>query len=328
MDGLDPRDGAVGPRQQTPKLPANINSRVSTWLTDYATRVTAVTGRAPLANPAVFVTDRRGMATALGNVSGAMVPSIPGAGSSSDWLMRQLTKQMAKAMAKDTLGLYVPTWQAGGGAAALYVVAQNIEESAAELGVKPEALAHYVTFHEATHQWQFTANTWLDAHMKAATDDLKNVMTNVNPREVFVRLIASGGDLMGALPGVAQIQSTMSLIEGYADFMTEQLGISRDPELATVATALAARRASRLSSSSRTPMQELIGRLTGMDAKRRQYAEGKAFCEVVHRAGGDQLLNRIWTGPSTLPTPAEMASPELWVRRMRQSGGGTGQAAA
>ena len=31
------------------------------------------------------------------------------------------------------------------------------------------------------------------------------------------------------------------------------------------------------------------------EAKQQQYADGKAFCEAVHAAGGHALLNQVWT---------------------------------
>lgn len=325
MDGFDPRAGALGPR--LPKLPRNIQSRTQGWMRDHASRITAVTGLAPAANPHVNITNQTGMANALADVAMTMIPPLPAsAAGPGEWFMRQAAKQMGRFMARETLGLYVPEYQAGGKAPALYVVAENIEESAAELHVSPEALAHYVTFHEATHQWQFTAHPWLNGYMKTSSDAMGAMLNNVNPRDLLRGVMASGGDIMSAIPGIADLNATMSLVEGYADFMTEQLGISQDPELATVASAMAQRRQDRVNAPSRGAVQDLVGKLTGLDAKRRQYAEGKRFCEAVYAAGGNQLLNQVWTSAATLPNAAEMATPQRWVARMSE--GGRGQAAA
>ena len=60
----------------------------------------------------------------------------------------------------------------------------------------------------------------------------------------------------------------------------------------------------------------MIGRLMGMDAKMAQYRDGAGFVNrVVHRVGHDGLA-AVWTAPEQLPTPAEIAEPDAWVRRV------------
>jgi uncharacterized protein (DUF2342 family) len=50
--------------------------------------------------------------------------------------------------------------------------------------------------------------------------------------------------------------------------------------------------------------------------KMRQYEVGERFCEVVAEAGGVTLLNRVWEGAETMPSPAELRAPDLWLARV------------
>ncbi len=321
MDGLDPRNDGLRPR-----LPHDIESRAKTWMADHAVKMAKVTGKAPTPNPMVSVASRNTIVDVMVGVTGSAMPNVGAIAPAgpTEWLMKQLSRQVAKMVSKDVLGLYVPQWQAGEGQPGLYLVGENITEAAIALGVKPESLARYVAFHEATHQWQFTANPWLNDHMVASMGEMTKALQNITPGEmigILFKALTSGGDLMSALPGLAPTQATMSLIEGYADFMSDELGVEKDPELKAVSKALSDRRTAKVDDQ-RSTSKDLFGKLSGFDAKRRQYAEGKAFCQAVKDAGGHALLNRVWDSPDTLPTPAEMADPSQWVLRIQGSGGG------
>ncbi|MBO0849264.1 MAG: zinc-dependent metalloprotease, partial [Pseudonocardia sp.] len=56
--------------------------------------------------------------------------------------------------------------------------------------------------------------------------------------------------------------------------------------------------------------------LLGVEAKVRQYAVGSAFTKQVVEAVGMTGFNAVWTSPETLPTRAELAEPDAWLRRV------------
>ena len=60
----------------------------------------------------------------------------------------------------------------------------------------------------------------------------------------------------------------------------------------------------------------LLHRLMGLEAKEAQYADGAAFVRSVVTRIGHEGLNAVWTDPELLPTPAELARPDVWVRRV------------
>jgi putative hydrolase len=63
-------------------------------------------------------------------------------------------------------------------------------------------------------------------------------------------------------------------------------------------------------------VESLIRRLLGIDAKLRQYAEGRRFVQAVVDQVGMAGFNRVWTSPQTLPTLAELADHEAWIARV------------
>jgi len=61
---------------------------------------------------------------------------------------------------------------------------------------------------------------------------------------------------------------------------------------------------------------KIVQQVVGVESKLRQYAEGEAFVDAVLAAGGDDLLARLWEGPSMLPTIEEIRQPQRWLDRV------------
>ncbi len=102
----------------------------------------------------------------------------------------------------------------------------------------------------------------------------------------------------------------MSLLEGHADVVMDDVGPQVVPSVATIRSRFTQRRKGGGS------LDQVLRRLLGLDAKTRQYADGAKFVRgVVGRVGWDGL-NAVWTGPEQLPRPAEIADPAAWVTRV------------
>jgi len=52
-----------------------------------------------------------------------------------------------------------------------------------------------------------------------------------------------------------------------------------------------------------------------LDAKMRQYEDGKRFCDTVVDAAGPAALHRVFDAPEQLPSAAELKDPAAWMRR-------------
>jgi coenzyme F420 biosynthesis associated uncharacterized protein len=125
--------------------------------------------------------------------------------------------------------------------------------------------------------------------------DLLSVMTTPEQRAIIDR-----------------IQAAMAVIEGHAEHVMDAAGREALPSLDKLRDALERRRRQA------SPLAKLFGRLLGLDMKLRQYQLGKKFCDAVVEAEGIEALNRVWRGPESLPTLAELEDPPNWLLRTRE----------
>jgi uncharacterized protein (DUF2342 family) len=109
---------------------------------------------------------------------------------------------------------------------------------------------------------------------------------------------------------VERMQAAMSLIEGHAEHVMDEVGGEVLPSLPRLRAAMTRRRESR-----GLPWR-VLERLLGLELKLKQYEMGRRFCDAVVDAGGPQALALAWSGPDALPTPAELEHPSLWIARV------------
>ncbi|WP_256841426.1 zinc-dependent metalloprotease [Ornithinimicrobium cryptoxanthini] len=207
----------------------------------------------------------------------------------------------------------------------LLLVAPNIMTAERDLGVVPSDFRLWVCLHEETHRVQFTAVPWLRQHILDAARDIGTKLVP-EPDQTSQRL----QQIVTALPGVirgdtditqvlatpeqreklAEITAVMSLLEGHADVIMDDVGPSVIPTVATIRAKFQQR---RKGSSS---VDKILRRLLGMDAKMAQYRDGAVFVRAVTDQIGREGFNRVWESPETLPRPTEIADPAAWVRRV------------
>ncbi len=218
----------------------------------------------------------------------------------------------------------------GDGPGRLLLVAPNVVQVERELAVDPADFRLWVCLHEETHRVQFTANPWLAPHLVGQVRGLVGQLM-VEPSQVAERLASvarnlpemlrggssgSGAPLLDAVQtpeqraGLARLTAVMSLLEGHADVVMDEVGPQVVPSVETIRSRFTKRRAGR------GAVDQLLRRLLGLEAKMRQYADGARFVrEVMARVGTDGF-NRVWESPDTLPMPVEIADPVAWVRRV------------
>ena len=63
--------------------------------------------------------------------------------------------------------------------------------------------------------------------------------------------------------------------------------------------------------------ERILQRLLGLELKMKQYEDGRRFCDAVVAREGMEGLNKVWSAPEALPTPAELERPERWLERIR-----------
>lgn len=208
----------------------------------------------------------------------------------------------------------------------LMLVAPNLLHVQRELEVDAADFRAWVCMHEETHRVQFTAVPWLREHMIAEARSLVGDLTP-DPEDLPARLqeilgrlpsaLGSGGSGLADLvttpeqrARMAEVAAVMSLLEGHADVVMDEVGPEVIPTVATIRARFNERR------KGAGAADRLLRRLLGLEAKMRQYRDGAVFVRaVVDRVGWDDF-NAIWTSPQTLPSAAEIEDPAAWVARV------------
>lgn len=194
------------------------------------------------------------------------------------------------------------------GGEGLYLVETNVEEWERQANLPAEDLRRWLILHEMTHAWQFAAHPWLRTYME---ESVRQLIDSVDPKRAPVaRFAAFAGVLPAQWRVMRQVQGTMSVVEGYSNLVMNRLGSRLLPGFEALELAY------RRRSSGKSPLEVLIWKLTGLDLKMQQYRSGEAFCTAVADGHGLPVLNRVWDGPDSMPTLAELRRPEAWVRRV------------
>jgi coenzyme F420 biosynthesis associated uncharacterized protein len=210
----------------------------------------------------------------------------------------------------------------------LMLIAPNVVAAERELDVPPHDFRLWVCLHEETHRVQFGAHPWLAPHLVERIRDLVGGLL-LEPAEVAERLGRALRDVPDLVRGqgsgvplldlvqtpqqraaLAELTAVMSLLEGHADVVMDEVGPAVVPTVTRIRERFTARRAGR------GAVDRLLRRLLGLEAKMRQYADGARFVREVTAAVGVDGFNAVWTGPDTLPSAEEIADPAAWVRRV------------
>ena len=193
------------------------------------------------------------------------------------------------------------------GADTLYLVAPTILRLERAHGFAPADFRMWVALHEQTHALQFRAAPWLRGHLmdraREVLDDDGSLLDGLVgwARSGDAAALVATGEGAERLAGIV---SAMTFLEGHADHVADEVGRRLVPTVRKLRAAFA-----RKETGSR------LGRLAGLN-KDAQYREGLAFCRRVTSRGGRDALRAAFEGPEALPTRAEIAEPDAWLRRV------------
>ncbi|GAA4871764.1 zinc-dependent metalloprotease [Actinomycetospora straminea] len=208
----------------------------------------------------------------------------------------------------------------------LLLVAPNVVAARQALDVDADDFALWVCLHEATHRLQFTAVDWLRDHFRdevaafaggfdrtasGAVDRLPEIVKAVRhdpPRDGLALVEMFQGPEQRAV--LDRLLALTTLLEGHAEHVMDAVGPAVVPSVAAIRARFTTRRRGG------SLVDRLLRTLLGVDAKIRQYEQGRVFVDrVVDRVGLDGL-NAVWTSPDTLPRRAEITDPDTWVGRV------------
>jgi len=207
----------------------------------------------------------------------------------------------------------------------LLFVDENIRATARALGVPLGAFRTWIALHETTHAFEFEAHPWLRPYLAERLErQLRMFSSDARDlgREALrglgraIRGEGGGEHWMEQLMGLEQrvlfreTQSLMSLLEGFSDYVMDEVGRELVPDVERISARFHERRAKR------TPFERAMLRLTGLDLKMEQYRKGEQFVRAIAAQRGSTALSRLWEGPETLPRDGEIEAPERWMARV------------
>ena len=200
----------------------------------------------------------------------------------------------------------------------LLFVEENIRATARALGIPLDPFRTWIALHETTHAFEFEAHPWLRPYLAERLErQLRLFGTDARDlgREALRGLGRalrgeSGGEhwmeqLMVPEQRVLfrETQAVMSLLEGFSDFVMDEVGRDLVPDVERISARFHERRAKR------TPFERAMLRLTGLDLKLDQYRKGEQFVRTIAAQGGPTALARLWEGPESLPRDGEIEAP-------------------
>jgi len=215
----------------------------------------------------------------------------------------------------------------------LLFVEENIRQTAASLDVPLEPFRTWIALHETTHAFEFEAHPWLRPYLAERLERQLRLFgreASSLGREALRSLgRAIRGDNDGAEHWIERVmtseqrtlfremQAVMSLLEGFSDYVMDEVGRDLVPGVERISAKFHERRHAR-----RSPFERAVMRLTGMDVKLEQYRKGEQFVAAIAAADGPTALNLLWSGPEALPRPAEIDDPAAWLQRLGLRDGG------
>ncbi len=207
----------------------------------------------------------------------------------------------------------------------LLFVEENIRATARALNVPIGPFRMWIALHETTHAFEFEAHPWLRPYLAARLEKQLSLFgkdAQGMGREVIKGLGRSirgegGGEhwierMMGPEQKAVfrETQAVMSLLEGFSDYVMDEVGRDLVPDVERISARFHERRAKR------TPFERSMLRITGMDLKIDQYKKGEQFVRAIADRRGTDALTALWTGPETLPRDGEIEAPERWIARV------------
>lgn len=208
----------------------------------------------------------------------------------------------------------------------LLFVLPNLGQAVKNFAAEEQEFMTWVALHEVTHAVQFAGVPWLHAHVAGLVRELlKSAEVRLDtPRKLRIpstdevkRILGHlrNGDLISIVTTtperetLARVQAVMAVIEGHAEHVMDAVAPDLLPNLPKLRAAIDRRRRSQ------SGLSRLLSKLLGMEMKLRQYEQGKVFCDAVVREAGVTALHRVFTGPDSLPSLAELLAPHAWLAR-------------
>jgi coenzyme F420 biosynthesis associated uncharacterized protein len=211
----------------------------------------------------------------------------------------------------------------------LLFVEENVRGTAHALGIPVAPFRTWIALHETTHAFEFEGQRWLRPYLAERLERQLALFSGNATTLGRDAIRAVGRALRGEGSGehwlerlmtdeqrqlFRETQAVMSLLEGFSDYVMDEVGRGLVPDVEKISARFHERR------QQRSTFERAVLRLTGMDLKMEQYARGERFVRAVAEARGRPALARMWEGPETLPSADEIEHPDHWIGRVLDGG--------
>jgi len=167
------------------------------------------------------------------------------------------------------------------------------------------------------HASSFTADH-SGLHERLGDIDVTSLMQGQGPDslEELQRLIGDPEVVLGAVQSPAQrallphLEAVICAVVGYVDHTMDSIGAQLISSYRMLTEALRRRRVEADASD------RFVEKILGFNLTQQQYDRGRHFIDGIVERGGPDAVARLWESARTLPTPAEIDAPGLWMARI------------
>lgn len=213
----------------------------------------------------------------------------------------------------------------------LLVVPANIDDFGNAWSLPADDLRLWVCVHDVTHHAilnlphvRTRINDLLHEYLSNFEADNSSLDERFSQLEIddpskmgdLQNLLGDPEILLGAIQSPSQramlprLESLIAAIAGYVDHVMDVIGHDLIGSYGMVTEALRRHRVQA------DPSDRFVTRLLGLELTKEQYERGQAFVAGIVERAGDEGLARLWESDDTLPTPAEVDAPGLWLARI------------
>ncbi|MHB1988241.1 MAG: zinc-dependent metalloprotease [Acidimicrobiales bacterium] len=210
----------------------------------------------------------------------------------------------------------------------ILVVSVNLAQVAADWSLPSDDLSLWLCVHEMAHHAVLSRPhvaarlaSLVVAHAETVRPDphaLEALMTGGDPTDMS-SMLEMFGDPSALRPPAessevqavrAQLDALTAVISGYAEHVTTAIADRLIGGHAPIGEAMRRRRVGRGAG------EKVAEQLFGLRLDQDQVDRGARFVDGVLERSGDAELARLWVDETSLPTPAEVDAPGLWLARL------------
>ncbi len=217
----------------------------------------------------------------------------------------------------------------------LIVVGSNVEEFRDAWSVDVDDMRMWVCLNEVAHHAVFRIPHVRERLLELLGDHASGFNPNPAALEDKMQSIELSGDMsglqdlfgdpevvLGAVQSdiqraiLPQISALVTAIEGYVDHIMDKVGGGLVGSYQMLSEAQRRRRVEADQSD------RFVESLLGLELTQDHYDRGAQFIAGIIDRGGEDVLARLWESADTLPTPAEIDAPGLWLARVEGDAAG------